>query len=184
MYSPVLSFCLASSRLVLPLPPLTSPHLVLPLLTSLHLIAHLSTRSTLRPLPHFVTVWLPLRVFSSALSSPRRRNLASPHLISRLVSSRLALPRIISSHFVSPCHDSTRLHLVLSSPLPVLVFFSTELLRRSHRAVFTAFVPNHGNLPIIRSLYASFLFVCYVSLHYAITPIVSVLWSMCLRVVT
>lgn len=199
MYSPVLSFCLASSRLVLPLPPLTSPHLVLPLLTSLHLIAHLSTRSTLRPLPRFVTVWLPLLVFSSTLSSPRRRNLASPRLASprftsslvssrlalpRLVSSRFALPRIISSHFVSPCHDSTRLHSVLSSPLPLLVFFSTELLRRSHRAVFTAFVPNHGNLPIIRSLYASFLFVCYVSLHYAITPIVSVLWSMCLRVVS
>lgn len=129
MYSPVLSFCLASSRLVLPLPPLTSPHLVLPLLTSLHLIAHLSTRSTLRPLPHFVTVWLPLLVFSSALSSPRRRNLASPHLISRLVSlclvsSPLGLPYLASSRLTSSRLATTRLHSTRFSHLlfPCLCF--------------------------------------------------------------
>ena len=120
MYSPVLSFCLASSRLVLPLPPLTSPHLVLPLLTSLHLIAHLSTRSALRPLPHFVTVWLPLRVFSSALSSPRRRNLASPRLASPHLSSRLLSACLTSHHLVSlrlalPRLDSTPLGSLISS---------------------------------------------------------------------
>lgn len=134
MYSPVLSFCLASSRLVLPLPPLTSPHLVLPLLTSLHLIAHLSTRSALRPLPHFVTVWLPLRVFSSALSSPRRRNLASPrlaspHLSSRLVSlclvsSPLGLPYLASSRLTSSRLATTRLDSTWFSHLlfPCLCF--------------------------------------------------------------
>lgn len=172
----------ATFRLVSGLsPPRTILRLVALYRVSLHLASsYLAGHSSALP-----------RLTSPRLASSR---LVSPHLISRLVSlclvsSPLGLPylassRLTSSRLATTRLDSTRLHSVLSSPLPMLVFFSTELLRRSHRAVFTAFVPNHGNLPIIRSLYASFLFVCYVSLHYAITPIVSVLWSMCLRVVT
>ena len=117
--------------------------------------------------PHLISRLVSLRLASSRLASPHLvlaralPRIASP----RLASPRLSSPRLTSSRLASPRLDSTRLDSARLSRLlfPCLCFsWQRASLRRSHCAAFAAFVPNHGNVPIICSFRKFFVPLWYV----------------------
>lgn len=112
---------------------LSSPHLTSSRTLVLHrhsaLCLTLSCFGLLPLLLVFLCFSLRNLAASPHLSRPVSLCLASPHLVlTSFTSHRLASPRLSSPHFVPSCLATTRLDSVrFSSPLPVLMFFLTEL---------------------------------------------------------